>query len=190
MDYSHTSFFAGAPPPYQFMGGAQVPLTPSHSNSVASEDFNTTSPPVGFMSPCLHTGAVQYGEGSENSASQSRASSPQLLYAVGSQLGSCSWPARLSDSAFRSLRVAVARIRLRDEGLHNHYSGNLRPVPQCTASRPVPKLRQQLCPVQYRAAGLPGSTHAAGAADRASHRDPGERRCPPAGVHHGDPPGL
>lgn len=45
MDYSHTSFFPGAPP-YQFMG-PQVPLTPSHSNSVASEDFKTSSPPVG-----------------------------------------------------------------------------------------------------------------------------------------------
>ncbi|KAK4043828.1 hypothetical protein C8A01DRAFT_32147, partial [Parachaetomium inaequale] len=47
MDYTHTTFFPGAPP-YQFMGAAQVPLTPSHSNSVASEDYNTTSPPEIF----------------------------------------------------------------------------------------------------------------------------------------------
>jgi hypothetical protein len=47
MDYTHSSFFAGAPP-YQFMGAQVPPLTPSHSNSVASEDFNTTSPPVGW----------------------------------------------------------------------------------------------------------------------------------------------
>jgi AP-1-like factor len=47
MDYSHTTFFPGAPP-YQFMGAAQVPLTPSHSNSVASEDYNNTSSPEIF----------------------------------------------------------------------------------------------------------------------------------------------
>ncbi|KAK4247817.1 hypothetical protein C7999DRAFT_14187 [Corynascus novoguineensis] len=46
MDYSHTTFFPGAPP-YQFMG-TQVPLTPSHSNSVASDDYNTKSPPEIF----------------------------------------------------------------------------------------------------------------------------------------------
>lgn len=50
MDYTHSSFFAGAPP-YQFMGAQVPPLTPSHSNSVASEDFNTTSPPVGWPTP-------------------------------------------------------------------------------------------------------------------------------------------
>jgi AP-1-like factor len=42
MDFTHTPYFAGAQP-YQFIG--IPPLTPSHSNSVASEDFNTTSPP-------------------------------------------------------------------------------------------------------------------------------------------------
>jgi len=42
MDFSH-NYFAGAQP-YQFMG--IPPLTPSHSNSAASDDFNTTSPPV------------------------------------------------------------------------------------------------------------------------------------------------
>jgi hypothetical protein len=46
MDYTHTAYFPGAPP-YQFMGSAIPPLTPSHSNSVASDEFNTTSPPVG-----------------------------------------------------------------------------------------------------------------------------------------------
>ncbi|KAH6630215.1 hypothetical protein B0J18DRAFT_93300 [Chaetomium sp. MPI-SDFR-AT-0129] len=46
MDYSQHAFFPGAPP-YQFMG-PQVPLTPSHSNSVASEDFKTSSPPEIF----------------------------------------------------------------------------------------------------------------------------------------------
>jgi hypothetical protein len=45
MDYSHTTFFAGAPP-YQFMGPVNVPLTPSQTNSVASEDYNNTSSPV------------------------------------------------------------------------------------------------------------------------------------------------
>ncbi|KAK3900861.1 hypothetical protein C8A05DRAFT_35481 [Staphylotrichum tortipilum] len=48
MDYTHsTSFFPGAPP-YQFMGAQVAPLTPSHSNSVVSDDFNTTSPPEVF----------------------------------------------------------------------------------------------------------------------------------------------
>ncbi|KAK3941909.1 fluconazole resistance protein 3 [Diplogelasinospora grovesii] len=42
MDYTHTAYFTGAQP-YQFMG--IPPLTPSHSNSAASDDFNTTSPP-------------------------------------------------------------------------------------------------------------------------------------------------
>jgi len=42
MDYT-TTYFPGAQP-YQFIG--ITPLTPSHTNSVASEDFNTTSPPV------------------------------------------------------------------------------------------------------------------------------------------------
>ncbi|KAK5654418.1 hypothetical protein OQA88_7328 [Cercophora sp. LCS_1] len=42
MDFTHTSYFPGAQP-YPFIG--ITPLTPSHSNSVASEDFNTTSPP-------------------------------------------------------------------------------------------------------------------------------------------------
>jgi len=51
MDYTHsTSFFPGAPP-YQFMGSQVAPLTPSHSNSVVSDDFNTTSPPVGCSLP-------------------------------------------------------------------------------------------------------------------------------------------
>jgi hypothetical protein len=48
MDYSHSNFFQGGPP-YQFMGAHVAPLTPSHSNSVASDDFNTTSPPVGCV---------------------------------------------------------------------------------------------------------------------------------------------
>ncbi|KAK0729682.1 hypothetical protein B0H67DRAFT_4911 [Lasiosphaeris hirsuta] len=44
MDFSHAAYFPGTQP-YQFIG--IPPLTPSHSNSVASEDFNTTtSPPV------------------------------------------------------------------------------------------------------------------------------------------------
>ncbi|KAK4242032.1 hypothetical protein C8A03DRAFT_40601 [Achaetomium macrosporum] len=47
MDYTHTTYFAGAPP-YQFMGSHVPPLTPAHSNSVASDDFNTTSPPEIF----------------------------------------------------------------------------------------------------------------------------------------------
>lgn len=41
MDYSHPYFGAGQP--YQFIG--IPPLTPSHSNSAGSEDYNTTSPP-------------------------------------------------------------------------------------------------------------------------------------------------
>ena len=50
MDYTHSSSFFPGAPPYQFMGAQVTPLTPSHSNSVASEDFNTTSPPVGCVS--------------------------------------------------------------------------------------------------------------------------------------------
>ncbi|KAK6224946.1 bZIP transcription factor [Colletotrichum tabaci] len=41
MDFSH-QYFAQTQP-YQFMG--IPPLTPSHSNSAGSDDFNTTSPP-------------------------------------------------------------------------------------------------------------------------------------------------
>lgn len=43
MDFSHAAYFGGTQP-YQFVG--IPPLTPSHSNSAASDDFNTTSPPV------------------------------------------------------------------------------------------------------------------------------------------------
>ncbi|KAK0723790.1 hypothetical protein B0T21DRAFT_293747 [Apiosordaria backusii] len=43
MEYTHTAYFGG-PQPYQFMG-IPPPLTPAHSTSVASDDFNTTSPP-------------------------------------------------------------------------------------------------------------------------------------------------
>jgi hypothetical protein len=43
MDFSHPAYFSN-PQPYQFIG--IPPLTPSHSNSAASDDFNTTSPPV------------------------------------------------------------------------------------------------------------------------------------------------
>ncbi|KAL8296335.1 hypothetical protein RB597_005760 [Gaeumannomyces tritici] len=42
MDYSQATYFPGAQP-YQFIG--MPPLTPSHSTSGPSEDFNTTSPP-------------------------------------------------------------------------------------------------------------------------------------------------
>ncbi|KAL8380640.1 hypothetical protein RB595_005083 [Gaeumannomyces hyphopodioides] len=42
MDYSQATYFPGAQP-YQFVG--MPPLTPSHSTSGPSEDFNTTSPP-------------------------------------------------------------------------------------------------------------------------------------------------
>lgn len=49
MDYSHAAYFAGPPqqsaPYHQFPLGI-TPLTPSHSNSAGSEDFNNTSPPV------------------------------------------------------------------------------------------------------------------------------------------------
>ncbi|KXX82605.1 Fluconazole resistance protein 3 [Madurella mycetomatis] len=44
MDYTHTAYFPGAPP-YQFMGSHIPPLTPAPTNSVASDEFNTTSPP-------------------------------------------------------------------------------------------------------------------------------------------------
>ncbi|KAK4102706.1 hypothetical protein N658DRAFT_514861 [Parathielavia hyrcaniae] len=47
MDYTHTAFFPGAPP-YQIVGAHHVPLTPSQSNSVASEDYNATSSPELF----------------------------------------------------------------------------------------------------------------------------------------------
>lgn len=49
MDYSqHAAYFAGAsqPAPYHQFPLGIAPLTPSHSNSAASEDFNNTSPPV------------------------------------------------------------------------------------------------------------------------------------------------
>lgn len=45
MDFSHPAYF-GAGQPYQFVG--IPPPTPSHSNSAASDDFNTTSPPEVF----------------------------------------------------------------------------------------------------------------------------------------------
>ncbi|KAJ4386237.1 AP-1-like transcription factor [Gnomoniopsis smithogilvyi] len=51
MDYSqHAAYFAGPPqqaPFHQFPLGI-APLTPSHSNSAASDDFNNTSPPDAF----------------------------------------------------------------------------------------------------------------------------------------------
>lgn len=47
MDFSQ-QYFAQAQP-YQFMG--IPPLTPSHSNSAGSDDFNTTSPPVSRRVP-------------------------------------------------------------------------------------------------------------------------------------------
>ncbi|KAK3383557.1 hypothetical protein B0T24DRAFT_53632 [Lasiosphaeria ovina] len=45
MDFTHATYFPTAQP-YPFIG--IPPLTPSHSNSVASDDFNTTSPPEVF----------------------------------------------------------------------------------------------------------------------------------------------
>lgn len=45
MDYTQTAYFTGAQPYEQFIG--IQPITPAHSNSVASDDYNTTSPPVG-----------------------------------------------------------------------------------------------------------------------------------------------
>ena len=50
MDYSHAAYFSGSQP-YQFIG--IPPLTPSHSNSAASEEFNTTSPPVSPAPPAV-----------------------------------------------------------------------------------------------------------------------------------------
>ncbi|KAL2260739.1 hypothetical protein VTK26DRAFT_5172 [Humicola hyalothermophila] len=44
MNYTHPTYFPGAPP-YQFMGAQVPPLTPAHSNSVASDEFNSTSSP-------------------------------------------------------------------------------------------------------------------------------------------------
>lgn len=48
MDYTNPAYFAGAgtQPPYHFIG--IPPLTPSHSNSAASDDFNA-SPQVSSM---------------------------------------------------------------------------------------------------------------------------------------------
>src|SRR5690606_26615377 len=48
MDFTHSTYFAGAPP-YQLVGVQVPPLTPAHSNSVASDEFNTTSSPVGCV---------------------------------------------------------------------------------------------------------------------------------------------
>lgn len=49
MDFTqHAAYFQGAQQfPQHFMGMHGTPLTPSHSNSAGSDDFNTTSPPVG-----------------------------------------------------------------------------------------------------------------------------------------------
>lgn len=46
MDYSTQFQFAGAQPYTSFM--PIQPLTPSHSQSAASDEFNNTSPPVRF----------------------------------------------------------------------------------------------------------------------------------------------
>lgn len=54
MDF--TPHFFAANQPYQFTIGIP-PLTPSHSNSAASEDFNTTSPPVCSSHP-LSSGSL------------------------------------------------------------------------------------------------------------------------------------
>ncbi|KAL1859717.1 AP-1-like transcription factor [Diaporthe australafricana] len=48
MDYSQAAYFAGAQAPYHQFPINIPPLTPSHSNSAGSEDFNTTSPPDAF----------------------------------------------------------------------------------------------------------------------------------------------
>lgn len=48
MDYSQAAYFAGAQAPYHQFPISIPPLTPSHSNSAGSEDFNTTSPPDAF----------------------------------------------------------------------------------------------------------------------------------------------
>lgn len=57
MDYSHAAYFAGAPPqpPYNQFPMSITPLTPSHSNSTGSDDYNNTSPPVSsfFEFTCL-----------------------------------------------------------------------------------------------------------------------------------------
>lgn len=49
MDYTNPVYFAGAgaQPPYHFLG--IPPLTPSHSNSAVSDDFNNASPQVSSM---------------------------------------------------------------------------------------------------------------------------------------------
>ncbi|EPE04652.1 bzip transcription factor [Ophiostoma piceae UAMH 11346] len=47
MDFSH-QFFAGNHQPFQQQFIGIPPLTPSHSNSAASDDYTTTSPPEGF----------------------------------------------------------------------------------------------------------------------------------------------
>ncbi|KAK7748393.1 AP-1-like transcription factor [Diatrype stigma] len=43
MDFSQSTYYSGAQP-YQFIGGIP-PLTPSHSNSAVSEEYNNQSPP-------------------------------------------------------------------------------------------------------------------------------------------------
>lgn len=104
MDYTHPNFFSGAPP-YQFIGAQVPPLTPSHSNSVASEDFNTTSPPVG-CAPGLPNRDIK---------AKGRCWPPNFIRKrpVGGQLCrflvSC-LAVTVRDSAFCSLGVVVARI--------------------------------------------------------------------------------
>ena len=106
MDYTHSSnFFPGAPP-YQFMGAQVAPLTPSHSNSVASEDFNTTSPPVGCVSSLPEPRHAETRRSERRRSPVSRRLFKHYLFSIGSHTsGHFSCPAWLppvagGDSAF------------------------------------------------------------------------------------------
>lgn len=109
MDYSQAAYFAGAQAPYHQFPINIPPLTPSHSNSAGSEDFNTTSPPVSPHQQLLVVSYVLVHDAA--------LSSPLFLEL------SCFCPLQPT-----SLAPHVAG----SHGLHISYSGCLRPLPQRT----------------------------------------------------------
>ncbi|OAA62474.1 bzip transcription factor [Niveomyces insectorum RCEF 264] len=76
MDYTH-SFFAGTQPfQQQFIG--VPPLTPSHSNSAGSDDYNTTSPPFAQQQHPVFSGPPT-PPGQQLPQTVTRAAQPQSL---------------------------------------------------------------------------------------------------------------
>lgn len=149
MDYSHAAYFAGAPAqaPYHQFPLNITPLTPSHSNSAGSDDFNNTSPPVSLAA-----------RASLCSPSHEYLYMMRLLkepaFTLSSPCQACQTCLALQPTL---LAAASCWTRGTSEGLHIPYSGCLRPLPR----RTVPELRS-IChrALQHTTCTLPGATDA------------------------------